>query len=138
MPIDFQVLRPTSQQRHRITLDGAARIPDGDGGYIEGWSPLTPPSAWASIQAATPRGLEKVTASVAVQAVATHLVLMDYHAQLTVTSRVTYHGRHFQIHVIENVDERNQQLVLVCSEIIGGSNDLGSVGTQRRATPTAE
>jgi head-tail adaptor len=134
----FQLLRPTSQQRHRVTLDRAAQVPDGDGGYIEGWLPLTPPSMWAAIQPATPRGLEKVTASVAVQAIATHLVVLDYHPQLTIESRLTYHSRAFQIHVIENVDERNLQLVLVCSEIIGGSNDLGSVGTHRRSAPTAE
>jgi SPP1 family predicted phage head-tail adaptor len=118
-----QLHRAIDHQRHAVTFQVMASVPDGDGGYTEEWTPLDPPNGWAAIEPATQRSLERVTASFTVQAIATHVVTLDYHPTLNIEARVFYHGRQFQIHAIQNVDERNRQLVLVCSEVLhaGGS-----------------
>lgn len=115
-----QFSRPIGQLRHRVSLDAYGQGPDGDGGYEEGWTPLDPPTVWAAIEPATTQNLEGVTGGVAVRAVATHVVTMDFHPALTISSRVVFRGREFQIHAIQNVDERDVQLVCACSEVVHG------------------
>lgn len=113
-----QYSRAIGQLRHRISVDGFALAPDGDGGYIEGWNPLDPPTVWAAIAPATERNLEQVTAGATIEAIATHVITLDFHPQLTVKSRLTFRGREFQIHAMQNVDERDLQLVCACTEIV--------------------
>lgn len=103
-------------------------MPDGDGGYTESWVNLNPPQVWAEIVPASARAIERLTASVAVQAVATHVVTLPYHPQLTVTSKLLFGTREFQIHDVANLDEVNTTHVLICSEILSGSNVVGRRG----------
>jgi head-tail adaptor len=128
-----QIRRVTGDQRHLVACDGITRTPDGDGGYIESWAPLVPATRWAMIEPARKKDVEAVTGSVAVQAVATHLITMDYHAQLNVQGRLRYHGREFQIHAIANTNEENAQLVVVCTEVLHGTDTQRA----RRAPRTA-
>jgi SPP1 family predicted phage head-tail adaptor len=115
-----QTRRVTGDLRHLVTCEGKTTTSDGNGGYIETWAPLVPSPVWAAIEPARRRDVEGVTGSVTIQAVATHMVTMDYHAQITVESRLWYHSRELQIHALANPNEANNQLVLVCTEVLHG------------------
>lgn len=131
MPGQIQIRRQTAALRHRVQLDRRVQQPDGEGGFEDTWVPLEPPEAWAAIEPATVRNIERVTANVAVEAVATHLVTMDYHPQVTIQTRVSYRGRVLQIRAIANQEEADQVLVLVCSEVLpGGADTLSAGGTE--------
>jgi SPP1 family predicted phage head-tail adaptor len=129
--ITQHIRRTIDVQRHLISLDQVSQVPDGDGGYVNTWTPLTPPQLWAAIEPASLRGIEAVTASTTIQAVATHVVTMDYHPQVTVQSRIHFRSREFQIHAVTNVDEANQQHILVCSEVLNASG-----GGRTRGVPS--
>jgi len=104
--------------RHQVTLEqpGAA-VPDGEGGYTETWTALTPSPVWAAIQPASARDLERVFAG-ASQATASHLVTLRYHAGVTTATRLTFGTRVFAITGVQNLDERNKELVLACEEVV--------------------
>jgi head-tail adaptor len=129
-----QIRRAIGDQRHLVTLEGVQHVPDGDGGTTETWVPLTPPTAWAMIEPGKRRDVEAVTGSAAIQAVATHVITLDYHPQLTVESRLWYNAREFQIRAIANSNEQNVQQILVCTEVLHGS-DVGRVARAQNAAP---
>lgn len=109
-----------SSREHRLTLDApGAPVADGQGGYIETFTPLTPAELWGSVEPMSAADLERVSGST-VEATATHLIIVPFHPQVTVQTRVTYHGRTFLVQGIRNVFERNQTLELTCEEVLGG------------------
>lgn len=93
----------------------AAPVSDGDGGFTEAWAPLTPSPVWCALRQPSAFDLERVQAG-SVQATATHLVSMRYHAGVTTQTRLTVGSRQLQVTGIQNVDGRNRELVLVCVE----------------------
>lgn len=104
--------------RHRVSVSNpSGYVPDGDGGYTSGYAPATPPVIDASIQAATARDLERVTAGT-VMATATHLIRCRFHPEITTASRLTFKGRTFEVQSVQNVDERDIALVLICAEVL--------------------
>jgi len=109
-----------SSREHRLTLDApSAPVPDGAGGYIETFTPLTPAEVWGSVEPMSQADLERVSGST-VEATATHLITLPFHPQVTVQSRVTYQGRTFLVQGIRNVFERNLTLELTCEEVLHG------------------
>ena len=106
------------KKRHWVTLSEPGEpVPDGEGGFTETPVALSPPGMYAEIKPATARDLERVTAG-AVQATATHLVTMDYHPEVTTETIVTFGTRTFSVTGIQNPDERDRELVLVCTESV--------------------
>jgi len=104
--------------RHRVSVSNpSGYVPDGDGGYTSGYVPATPPVIDASIQAATARDLERVTAGT-VLATATHLIRCRFHPEITTATRLTFKGRIFEVQSVQNVDERDIALVLICTEVL--------------------
>lgn len=104
--------------RHRITLEGPSDpVPDGEGGWTEGWAPLTPATWDCSIQAASQRDLESIGAGT-VLAQATHVVKGRYHAGVTTESKLHFEGRTFNVIFLANRDERDIELNLVCAEVV--------------------
>jgi SPP1 family predicted phage head-tail adaptor len=102
--------------RHSVILENPGpSIPDGDGGFTQSWAPNLPSPVWASITPATSRDLERLVAA-SVQSVATHVIRIRYHANVTTATRVTYGARVFEVTGVQNPDERNIELVLVCQE----------------------
>lgn len=101
--------------RHLITLQTPASAPDGDGGFTDTWTDLA--TVWASIVPATARDLERVVAGT-VQSSATHLVTIRYLAGVTTKTRVVFGSRLFSVTGVQNPEERNISLVLVCQEIV--------------------
>ena len=102
---------------HRVTVQNGGTVPDGDGGYTEGWNDAAPPQLSVSIQPATARDLERVAAGTVV-ANATHIVHAPYHPQITVKSRLIFNTRTFNVLGVANVEERSAELVLICAELL--------------------
>ena len=94
------------------------QIPDGEGGYIDGWIDLTPAPWPVQITPATARDLERSAASTVV-ATATHLIVTRWRSDLDTSARMTFEGRIFSITGIQNVDERDQWLRLTAEEQLG-------------------
>jgi head-tail adaptor len=116
----------TAARPHRIHLENPGpRVPDGEGGWTVSWEPLTPPTLWASIAPASSVDLQRVVSSEAVQATATHVVTSQFHAGVTVETRVTWYrmpkrpDRYFLVQAVQNPDEREIAMVLSCVELLG-------------------
>lgn len=107
--------------RHRITLETpGASVPDGDGGYTQTWTGLNPSQAWASIEVATQRVLERlVSNTVTVQA--SHIVRMRYHPDLDETCRISWVDRNRVTHTanvtnVTDVGQLGEELIVLCVE----------------------
>lgn len=106
------------QYRHVVALDAPGTpIPDGDGGYTEGWSPLDPPVWDCAITAATARDLETLGAGT-VLAQASHVVRGRYHGGITTETRLTFEGRTLNVIYVANRDERSIETHLICAEVV--------------------
>lgn len=103
---------------HRITLQNpGTAVPDGDGGFTQTWTDLTPASMFAKIAPATARDLERVAAGT-VLSTATHIVTLPYHPQITTLTRITFNGRNLSVTGVSNPDERNVELILTAVEVV--------------------
>jgi head-tail adaptor len=106
------------QDRHHVTLEQPGPpVPDGFGGYTEGWTPLDPPTWDCAIQPATAADMERAMVG-APQATASHLVSGRYHPGITTETRILHEGRYLVVQSVRNLDERKMRLQLVCAEII--------------------
>lgn len=104
--------------RHLVTLEGpGTAVPDGRGGYTQVPTPLSPSQVWAEIKPATARDLERRMAST-VQSTASHIVTMRYHPQVNTTTRITFGTRVFNVTGVQNIDERNVELVIAVEEVV--------------------
>lgn len=109
---------PSGQRRHLLTLETpGAMVPDGDGGYLEGWDPIA--EVWGSLAPAAKADLETIIAGT-VTALLPYLAVVPYVAGVTTDARLTFNGRTFAILAVRNVDERNIQLEIVCEERVSG------------------
>jgi len=109
---------PRGAYQHRVRFDAPGLpVPDGDGGYTQGFTPLDPPEWFASIRPATARDLEQVAGGTVV-GTATHIVECDYHGGVTVLSRVVKLDelRMFTVDGVRNHDERDVTMSLFCRE----------------------
>jgi head-tail adaptor len=104
---------------HRVALVETPEIPspDGHGDYLDEPQPLSPSEWWASITPATAADLERIAAGTVV-ASATHIVRMRYHPGVTLRTTVRFGTRSLQVTGLQNVEERNRELVLVCREAL--------------------
>jgi len=107
------------QKRHLVSLRGpdTVLVPDGDGGYTETPVALSPADVYAEIKPATARDLERTIAN-AVQSNASHVVTIDYHPAVNTKTQVVFGTRVLKVTGVQNPEERNVELVLVCSEIV--------------------
>lgn len=92
-------------------------VPDGEGGYVEGWQALDPAQVFAHINPASARDLER-SASGTVISTASHVIEILYHPQVTTKTRITYGTRVFQVTSVRNPDEANRELVIVAEELL--------------------
>jgi SPP1 family predicted phage head-tail adaptor len=104
--------------RHSIVLENpAAAVADGDGGYTQAFTDLTPSPVQASIVPASARDLERVAAGT-VLSTATHVVTMRYHSGVTTKTRITFGTRTFNVVGVMNPEERNLWTVAVAVEVV--------------------
>lgn len=111
-------MMPSGRRRHRVTLaTRGTPVADGAGGYTETPTPLDPAAVYADIRPATQRDLERIMANVSLS-VATHIVTMPYHAGVTTKTVLTFGARTLHVTGVANPDERNQETVAVCVEVV--------------------
>lgn len=104
--------------RHRIVLENPGTpIPDGDGGFTQVYTALTPSPVSAAIFPATARDLEYLSAGT-VTSVASHVIQMRYHPGVTTQTRITFGTRVFNVTGLINVEERNIETIALAVEII--------------------
>jgi head-tail adaptor len=102
---------------HRVTLDNPGPpVPTSDGGFTETVVPLQPPAMFANILPVLERGGERATGGTVI-AQATHRIAMPFHPQVTMQTRVRFHGRTFSVVSVANTEERNVETVLLCVEV---------------------
>jgi len=94
------VLNP-SKYRHWVDLDD----PVEDGTPVE----FDPSRVKCSIQPQSPGAFDETKT--------THLVTMRYHPQVTFNTRIAHRGRFLFVRGVQNVDELNRELVLLCEEV---------------------
>ena len=105
--------------RHTVHLsEPGPTVPDGDGGFTQGWADVQPPLWYVSIQPASAHDLERVAAGT-VLTTASHIVRGRYLAGVTTSSRMLFKGRTFAVTGIRNIDERSIDMELVAVEMLG-------------------
>jgi len=104
--------------RHLVLFQTpGAPVPDGDGGFTQSWTDLSPATWHVSITPATTRDLERVSAGT-VLSTASHIVKGRYHAGVTTQTRMVFGGRTFSITSKANLEERGIWMELVAVEIV--------------------
>lgn len=107
----------SSRRRLWVSLASITPSADTDGGYTEPTTPLSPATERVAIQSATPNNMESFVANT-ITAKATHIVDMRYRSDVTTKCRITYGSRVFAVRGVQNVDEKNRDLLVACEEVI--------------------
>lgn len=97
--------------RHKIEIQERLTFRDAMGGEIVSWEAFC--YAWASIEPLIGR---EYFAARQTQATTTHRMRMRYQSGIKPYHRVQWAERYFNIDAILNPEERNEELVLLCSE----------------------
>jgi SPP1 family predicted phage head-tail adaptor len=107
--------------RWRVSIEQNNRTQAANGQLTESWSSVI--ECWARIR--TPTGRELLNAQQR-KATLSHVITIRYQPSATSgvpavdpKMRVNYKGRIFQISAVQNIDERNRQLDLHCTEVVG-------------------
>jgi SPP1 family predicted phage head-tail adaptor len=87
-------------------------VPDGDGGFIQAWAPLSPATWYVRIRPATARDVERATAGTVISHVS-HLVHGRFHPGVTTKARMIANGRIYQITSAINLENRGREMELV-------------------------
>lgn len=104
------------QLRERVTIQRKSVTRDGFGAEVVTWPDLV--TVWANVRSTD--GTEGVESTVdQVVATISHSVLIRYRAGLSPAMRVVWRGKALQILSIVENDNRQRQLILKCSEIVG-------------------
>jgi hypothetical protein len=107
----------------RVTFENPGpAVPDGDGGYTEGWVPLTPAGWKVRITPATAADLER-TAAGSVVSMASHVVEGAWHPGVTTETRMVWIDRARVSHVFSivgkvNLEMRSVVMVLGAVEVV--------------------
>lgn len=102
-----------------VTFDVSSQVPDGDGGYTDGYVALPPPD-WARVEPATSYN-EELPIAGTTQAALTHKVTLRYRPDVTRESRVTFvdvahRQRVLYIRAMQTPLEQGDVLILWCEE----------------------
>ena len=93
-------------------------VPDGDGGWIETWEPLAPPTWKVGIRPATSRDAERAAAGTIVTH-QSHVIRGRFHPQVTTETRITDHEGHvYQVTSVNNLDHMNTELELIADRLV--------------------
>lgn len=113
-----EVVVTSGARRHLVRLEYlGAPVADSDGGFTSTPVDLSPAYAFASIEPATARTLERIAAGTVVSN-ASHIVSMRYHSGVTTKTQIVYGTRTFQVTGVINPEERNVTTVALCTEVV--------------------
>lgn len=94
----------------RVTLAKAPLVsPQTESDEVDGYEELTPTLVWAQIEPLSPGGTDNRTIQ--------HLVTMRYHPQVNVDTRIQFGTRYLYVRGVQNVNEDNVSMVLLCEEV---------------------
>lgn len=96
------------RRRHLVSL---ANAPSTSGDADGFWSPCSPATVYAGIEPVAPGAADG-------SRIQGHYVLLPYHAQVTVDTRITWGARQLFVKGVQNVDSRNRELRCYCEEAI--------------------
>ncbi len=99
--------------RHRVTIQQQAQTRDEYGGVVTTWQTFA--DRWAAIEPLSGRELfaaQQLANTVSIR------VRLRYLAGVTPAMRVLYGTRTFSIQAVINVEERNEELQLLCEEVV--------------------
>lgn len=97
--------------RHRITLQTLTTQNDGYGGDAETWNDYK--TVWASVEPLSGRELIQAQQT---QTQYSHRIRTRFFSDFTEEMRIQYKSRTFEIESIINVNERNRELEIMCTE----------------------
>lgn len=96
--------------RHRVKIQAPVSTQDEYGGTAGSWTDV------ATVDAGIhPMSGRELLAAQAIQSSVTHEIAMRYRV-VDATNRILYGARIFNIKSVVNIDERNRDLVLLCTE----------------------
>lgn len=98
--------------RHFVTVQARSTTPDTYG---------EPPQSWSNLHANQPASVEPLSGrelinAQAVQSDVTHRVRMRYVSGIETKHRIMFGSRVLDIRAVRNVDERNTELEMLCTE----------------------
>jgi head-tail adaptor len=100
---------PVNVGRYRqvVALSNPSSVADGDGGFTQSFTPLSPATAFALIRSA--RGYERVAAGTVI-AQGTFIVEMRFHPGITAETRVQWTDRANVVHTanVSDIDDVDQ------------------------------
>lgn len=101
-----------TKRRHRVQIQEKSETRDSENALDETWKTID--TVWASVDPI--RAVQQFQGrSVGVDA--THLVGMDARITISELNRLVFDNRNLEILVIENMQERDFDLVITCKEV---------------------
>lgn len=97
--------------RHRVDVQRRSTATDEHGQQLKVWDSVC--YVPAAVEPLTGKELDEAQAS---NYELTHKVTMRYYPGLDIKMRVMFGSRVFAIHSIQNIEERNRVLVMLCKE----------------------
>lgn len=121
-----------AERGHRITLENpGASVPDGDGGFTQGWEELA--TVFATVSPASAQDLERVIAGTVTSMVAPVLVILPWITGVSTLTRIQYHGSTLAVVGFRDVDARRIRMEIVAEQRATGDDetvlDSGTVVT---------
>ena len=115
---------PAGQRTQEIAMTNpGTRVRNSDGTYTTPREPLNPPTAWAKLEIADARSLERVAATSSTTiGVASHVATIPYHPEVTMKTHVAWIDRFGGSHNANvlgysNPDGKGIETVMVIAEI---------------------
>ena len=101
------------QQRWLVTFeDPDPPVPDGEGGYLQTWTAVVPPTWFVRVRPATARDAERVTAGTVITHVS-HVVYGRFHPGVSTRTRMIHKGQTYHVTSVINVEDRDSDMELI-------------------------
>lgn len=112
--MDRQLRKSNATRRnHQVYIQSKTGADDNHGGVVETWVDSVGP-VWASVD---PIRANKVFEYRSSNVHATHLIGMSARINVNETNRIRFGTRFFEITAVENLQERNVDLVITANEV---------------------
>jgi SPP1 family predicted phage head-tail adaptor len=111
-----------AERAHRVTLENPGEaVPDGDGGFTQGWEQLA--TVFATVSPASAQDLERVIAGTVTAMMAPVLVVLPWIAGVTTKTRIQYHGATLAVIGFRDVDARQIRMEIVAEQRATGDDE---------------
>ena len=116
--LSFTPTVSTGRRQQYVTLaNPGTPVPDGDGGYTQVWSELSPPDWWVEITTASTRRMERIARGAIIE-MASHIVTGPYRADINTKTQITWGTRTLLVGEVFSPDEGNIETVCLCVEVV--------------------